>query len=179
MDSTELVPTTPAAAVAVLGPDALNAGYRSRGLAGRFSEQPVDMDILPELLGYNVRKAQLALQRSFTRTVANSEIGTGVFGLLVLCEANPGIAQIQIATHLNIDKASVVSIVDRLEESGWLIRRRSTEDRRRHGLFLTTEGSRQLKQLRRQMQDSEAALGQLFNDEERRTLISLLQRIRP
>ena len=175
MDSTELVSS-------VTGSPALERPSSDRAgkpRSGRTADREVDMDILPHLLGYNVRKAQLALQRSFVRTVANSEIGTGVFGLLVLCEANPGIAQIQVATHLNIDKASVVSIVDRLEENGWLIRRRSTEDRRRHGLFLTPEGSRQLKQLKQQMQDSEAALGQLFDEDERRTLISLLQRIRP
>jgi DNA-binding MarR family transcriptional regulator len=139
----------------------------------------IDLDILPELLGFNVRIAQLALQRSFTRAMSSSEIGSGIFGLLVLCGANPGIAQIQIAQNLNIDKASVVSLVDRLEQSGWLVRRRSTEDRRRHGLFLTADGSRELKSLKERMRCCEQALDGLFSAAERRQLISLLQRIRP
>jgi DNA-binding MarR family transcriptional regulator len=139
----------------------------------------IDMDILPELLGYNVRSAQLALQRDFARTMAGSDVGPAVFGLMVLAGANPGIAQIQIARHLNIDKASVVALVDRLEESDWVLRRRSTEDRRRHGLFLTAEGLRQLKTLKRQMKLREQAIAELFNQDERRQLISLLQRIRP
>jgi DNA-binding MarR family transcriptional regulator len=147
--------------------------------ATRTLRRAIDMDILPELLGYNVRCAQLSLQRSFVRTMGAADIGAGVFGLLVLAGANPGIAQIQIATHLNVDKASVVSMVDRLEETGWLVRRRALDDRRRYGLFLTGEGTRQLKLLKSQMQDREHALGALFSDEERRTLIGLLQRMRP
>lgn len=147
--------------------------------AARTLRRSIDMDILPELLGYNVRCAQLALQRSFARTMGTSEIGAGVFGLLVLAGANPGIAQIQIATHLNVDKASVVSMVDKLEETGWLVRRRALDDRRRYGLFLTAEGTRQLKLLKSQMQDREQALGALYSDEERRQLIGLLQRMRP
>jgi len=145
----------------------------------RTLRRSIDMDILPELLGYNVRCAQLALQRSFVRTMGNSEIGTGVFGLLVLAGANPGIAQIQVATHLNVDKASVVSMVDKLEETGWLVRRRALDDRRRYGLFLTAEGTRQLKLLKVQMQEREQSLVALYTDEERRQLIGLLQRMRP
>jgi DNA-binding MarR family transcriptional regulator len=145
----------------------------------RTLRRPIDMDILPELLGYNVRTAQLALQRSFARAVGATDIGSGIFGLLVLAGANPGIAQIQVATHLNIDKASVVAMVDRLEESGWLVRRRALDDRRRYGLFLTPEGTRQLKQLKTQMQEREQALESLYTPEERRQLISLLQRMRP
>jgi DNA-binding MarR family transcriptional regulator len=145
----------------------------------RTVRHPVDMDILPELLGYNVRCAQLALQRSFVRSMGSSEVGAGIFGLLVLAGANPGIAQIQIATHLNVDKASVVSMVDKLEESGWLVRRRALDDRRRYGLFLTPEGARQLKQLKGQMQEREQELTSLYSEEERRQLIGLLQRMRP
>jgi DNA-binding MarR family transcriptional regulator len=66
-----------------------------------------------------------------------------------------------------------------MEESGWVVRRRSTEDRRRHGLFLTAEGTRQLKGLKKQMQQREESLSELFSEDERRQLISLLQRIRP
>jgi DNA-binding MarR family transcriptional regulator len=147
--------------------------------ARKISGGSVDLDILPALLGYNVRIAQLALHRSFTRAMSSADIGSGVFGLLVLCGANPGIAQVQVAQNLNIDKASIVSLVDRMEQNGWLVRRRSTEDRRRHGLFLTAEGSRELKLLKERMLICEQALDSLFDADERRQLISLLQRIRP
>jgi DNA-binding MarR family transcriptional regulator len=168
-----------------LGISAITAGTlhvdaAPRGLQPvRSVRRPIDMDILPELLGYNVRCAQLALQRSFTRSMGNPEIGSGIFGLLVLAGANPGIAQIQVATHLNVDKASVVAMVDKLEESGWLVRRRALDDRRRYGLFLTPDGTRQLKLLKGQMQDRERALNALYTDEERSQLIALLQRMRP
>jgi DNA-binding MarR family transcriptional regulator len=182
MDSTELQPAmSPGTSLG-----SITNAARSSGLQRSLPEAPtrdghmaIDMDILPELLGYNVRSAQLALQRDFARTMAGSDVGPAVFGLLVLAGANPGIAQIQIATHLNIDKASVVALIDRLEESDWLVRRRSTEDRRRHGIFLTAEGVRQLKVLKRQMKLREQTISQVFNPDERRTLISLLQRIRP
>jgi DNA-binding MarR family transcriptional regulator len=158
----------------------LHTDAASRPLqAARTLRRAIDMDILPHLLGYNVRCAQLALQRSFVRTMGTAEIGAGVFGLLVLAGANPGIAQIQVATHLNVDKASVVSMVDKLEETGWLVRRRALDDRRRYGLFLTAEGTRQLKMLKSQMQEREQELSSLYSDEERRTLIGLLQRMRP
>jgi DNA-binding MarR family transcriptional regulator len=111
--------------------------------------------------------------------MSGSDVGSGIFGLLVLCGANPGIAQIQIAQHLNIDKASVVALVDRLEEQNWLVRRRSTRDRRRQGLFLTEDGSRELTSLKTRMRDSERALDGLFDTDERAQLIRLLQRIRP
>ncbi len=68
-------------------------------------------------------------------------VGPAEFGTLVLCEQNPGMAQFQIAAALDIDKASVVAVVDRLEELGWLLRRRSNHDRRRYGLYLTAEGA--------------------------------------
>jgi DNA-binding MarR family transcriptional regulator len=139
----------------------------------------IDMDILPELLGYNVRCAQLVLHRSFVRSMGEADIGTGDFGLLVLTGANPGIAQIEVATHLNVDKASVVSMVDKLEKAGWLLRRRAMDDRRRHGLFLTAEGTRQLRLLKSQMAQTEDELALLYSPEERRLLIALLQRIRP
>lgn len=139
----------------------------------------LDLDVLPELLGYNVRLAQLSLQRRFLRAMSGSDVGSGLFGLLVLCGANPGIAQVQVAHQLTIDKASVVSLVDRLESQGWLVRRRSQEDRRRHGLFLTPEGERELAALKQRMLECERTLDGLFDAEERRLLIHLLQRLKP
>src|SRR5262245_28356888 len=88
----------------------------------------IGLDVLPELLGYNVRRAQIELWRDFGATVSGGEIRPGLFSLMLLVGANPGIAQIDLANQLSVDKASIVALVDRLEEAGWVQRRRSTED---------------------------------------------------
>ncbi len=105
----------------------------------------VDLGLLSRSLAFHVRKAQLALQRRGLRSISALHVGPAEFGTLVLCEQNPGMAQFQIAAALDIDKASVVAVVDRLEELGWLLRRRSNHDRRRYGLYLTAEGLRQVQ----------------------------------
>src|SRR3954470_15240457 len=111
----------------------------------------LDLDCLPTLLGFNIRRAQIALWRDFNRNVAEGYVRPGVFSALLLARANPGIAQIEIANQLGIDKASVVSLVDRMEDSGWVTRRRSTEDRRRQGIFLTPAGVKACKSLKSEM----------------------------
>jgi DNA-binding MarR family transcriptional regulator len=137
----------------------------------------LDLDILPSLLGFNIRRAQIALWRDFNQNVADGEVRPGVFSLMLLANANPGIAQIEIADQLAIDKASVVALVDRLENAGWVQRKRSTEDRRRQGLFLTPAGIKAFKTLKKEMVEHERKFVERFTEQERKTLISLLQRL--
>jgi DNA-binding MarR family transcriptional regulator len=137
----------------------------------------LDLDILPELLGYNVRRAQIALWRDFVHTVAEGEIRPGMFSAIVLVRANPGISQIELAKELGIDKASMVGLIDRLEAAGWIVRKRSSEDRRRHGLTVTAAGQAMYKALKREMLEHERKFVQLYSPRELRQLIELLQRL--
>jgi DNA-binding MarR family transcriptional regulator len=137
----------------------------------------LDLDCLPSLLGFNIRRAQIALWRDFNRNVAEGYVRPGIFSALLLAQANPGIAQIEIANQLGIDKASVVSLVDRMEDSGWVIRKRSTEDRRRQGIFLTTAGSKACRSLKKEMLDHERKFVSRFTEQELRQLIALLRRL--
>jgi DNA-binding MarR family transcriptional regulator len=150
-----------------------------RGVIARERPPPsvVDMGILSRSLAFHVRKAQLALQRRGLRNVTASHVGPAEFGTLVLCEQNPGLAQFQIAAALDIDKASVVAVVDRLEELGWLVRRRSNQDRRRYGLFLTATGTHQTELLRGQAAEAESFSQSLFTPAELGQLLSLLARL--
>ena len=136
----------------------------------------VDMGVLSRSLAFHVRKAQLALQRRGLRNLAGN-IGPAEFGTLVLAEHNPGLAQFQIAAALDIDKASVVAVVDRLEELGWLVRRRSSQDRRRYGLHLTASGAHQAQVLRQQAVQAEAFANGLFSSTELNQLLTLLGRL--
>ena len=137
----------------------------------------LDLDCLPTLLGFNIRRAQIALWRDFNRNVAEGDVRPGVFSALLLAHANPGIAQIQIASQLGIDKASVVALVDRMEDAGWVTRKRSSDDRRRQGIFLTPAGTRACRSLRKEMIDHERKFVGRYTDQELRTLIALLRRL--
>jgi DNA-binding MarR family transcriptional regulator len=146
---------------------------RDSGTAARV----VDRDILPELLGYNVRRAQIALWRDFVHTVAEGEIRPGMFSAIVLIRANPGISQIELAKELGIDKATMVGLTDRLEAAGWVVRTRSREDRRRYGLTLTAAGQKTYRELKREMLAHERKFVARYSAAERKQLIALLQRL--
>jgi DNA-binding MarR family transcriptional regulator len=137
----------------------------------------LDLDCLPTLLGFNIRRAQIALWRDFNRNVAEGYVRPGVFSALLLAHANPGIAQIQIANQLGIDKASVVALIDRMEDAGWMTRRRSTDDRRRQGIYLTPAGTKTCRALKKEMIDHERKFVSRYTDQELRTLIALLRRL--
>ena len=92
-------------------------------------------------------------------------------------DQNPGISQIEISRILDLDKASIVALIYRLENLGWAEKKQAKEDRRKHQLFLTAKGKKELKTLRKDMQKHEAKFHQRFSDAEYKKLISLLQRI--
>jgi DNA-binding MarR family transcriptional regulator len=140
---------------------------------------PINVGILPNLLGFNIRRAEIALWRDFGRTVAPGSVRPGMFSLLVLVEANPGIAQVELSRELDLDKASIVRLISGLQRRGWVARRKSTVDQRRHGIFLAAAGKKGLENLKREMVEHEQRFTRLFTTSEMTTLISLLRRIHP
>jgi DNA-binding MarR family transcriptional regulator len=141
--------------------------------------RPINVGLLPNLLGYNVRRAQIALWRDLTRSLGGTEVPPAVFSLMVLVEANPGIAQIELANQLDVDKATIVGLVNRLARQKWVTRNQSTVDRRRQGILLTALGQRELDRLRQIMIEHEARFTRLFSQDELTQLFAFLRRIHP
>ncbi len=136
----------------------------------------VDLGCLPKLLGYTLRRAHQASWRRYVNAIGENNIRPGLFSLLVLVRSNPGIVQIELGTHLGVDKASIVALLDRLEHAGLIERRRCTRDRRRQGIFLTDSGSAQLDKLLPQVRSLERQLSACFTKTELEQLLGLLQR---
>ena len=111
------------------------------------------------------------------RSGLDQDVRPGVFSALLLAHANPGIAQVEIGNQLGIDKTSVVTLIDRMEDAGWVVRKRSSDDRRRQGIFLTPAGAKTCRALRREMIDHERKFVSRYTDQELRTLIALLRRL--
>lgn len=129
------------------------------------------------LLGHHLRRAHLAIWRDFNDIVGHGGLRPGQFGVLSTIDQHPGISQIEVSRVLDLDKASIVALIYRLENLQWIEKKQAKEDRRRHQLFLTTNGRKQLKVLRRDMQKHEEKFKQRFTKTEFNKLIELLQRV--
>jgi DNA-binding MarR family transcriptional regulator len=145
---------------------------------GRAAEgEAIDLGLLPELVGFHLRCAQVAVFQHFHRAMGAAEISPPQLGALLLIEANPGISQSAIAEALRFDRSTLVQIADRLESRGLVVREPSASDRRSHALKLTAAGTKLLGRLKELVRAHEAEVGAVLDADERRTLIALLSRL--
>ena len=76
------------------------------------------LGLLPELLGYHLRLAQRAIFDDFAQSMGELEVSPGLFGMLVIIEANPGLKQTELANAAQLDRSSLVPALDKLEARG-------------------------------------------------------------
>jgi DNA-binding MarR family transcriptional regulator len=148
-------------------------------LTSRAAAAGPSLGLLPELLGYHLRLAQRAIFADFARSMGDLDVSPGLFGLLVIIEANPGLKQTELANAAHLDRSSLVPALDKLEHLGWVARQASEEDRRVKGLWLTDPGAARLRELKQRVASHEKRLARHLTAEERRQLIGLLGRIFP
>jgi len=139
----------------------------------------IDLGVLPSLLGYQLRLAQRAIFADFADTLGELEVSPGLFGMLVVIEANPGLKQSQLAKAAHLDRSSLVPALDKLEARGLVTRQASEHDRRVNGLWLTDEGSTLLQKLKQRVARHEQRLARGLSRGEREQLVALLARIFP
>ncbi|MCZ0954127.1 MAG: MarR family winged helix-turn-helix transcriptional regulator, partial [Rhodospirillaceae bacterium] len=96
---------------------------------------------------------------------------------LGLIAANPGLAQIDIAREYDIDKATMVGLLDNLEAAGYVRRRKHPRDRRRNALTLTKKGVERFEDLKNAFSAQEASFTQSLTKAEIKVLMDLLDRI--
>ncbi len=148
-----------------------------RNARGARNDHDIDMSLLPQLIGYNLRCAQVALFQHFSRSFDGTEVSPPQFGSMILIEANPGISQSAVAGALRFDRSTLVQIIDRLEDRNLVVREVSAHDRRSHALRLTEGGLTMLADLKQRALAHEAEFAHRLSDEERDSLIRLLSRI--
>jgi DNA-binding MarR family transcriptional regulator len=139
----------------------------------------IDLGMLPDLVGYHLRLAQVALFRDFRKALGDLDITPGLFGVLVLIEANAGMRQTELARAIHLDRSTVVNVIDNLEAMRLVERRAVSGDRRSKALFLTSPGRTLLQKLKRRVLEHEKRLAANLSAAERQKLVDLLQRIFP
>jgi len=152
----------------------------ARHAMDRQSDKPgnaVDLGMLPQLLGYQLRRAQVAVFQHFGETMGALDITPGQFGMLAVIDSNPGLSQTQLGNALGIDRSTVVAMIDRLEARGLVIRATAPNDRRSHALRLSEDGGAMLRKLEGMVRAHERHISRALSADDQRRLIQLLGRV--
>lgn len=99
-------------------------------------------------LPFEIAETAHSLRRAFDRRVAPLGVTRAQWRALAWIARAPGLRQVELADHLDIEPITLCRIVDRLEESGLVERRRDPDDRRAWRLHLTDKGVPLVEQLR-------------------------------
>jgi len=137
----------------------------------------INMDILPEMLGYQLRRAQVTIFSAFLKRLQDEDITPGLFGLLVLIGANPGLSQTALAQAVGTNRSLMVGMIDRLERSGLILRRNAPSDTRTHAIYPSRKGQVLIARLKNVVRDHEKSATAALSDGERQTLLRLLCRL--
>ena len=159
---------------------ALNDSFPANRADGAPGESPpisLALDGLPEMMGFHLRLAYVALYRSFAATLGELQLTQKQVAVLRLISANPGVAQVDIGGVRGMERASTMAVVDRLQQRGFIVRKRCLSDRRRQELYLTDPGAKILREAKRAVVEHEGRFAERFGEAELAQVIEALRRI--
>src|SRR3954447_10312922 len=90
-----------------------------------------DIGEIRNIVGFHIRLAHGAVYRHFTETFTDLDLTQKQVSVLWLIDDHPDIAQTDLAQNMRMDRATTMSIINRLQARGYLVRGKSPDDGRK------------------------------------------------
>jgi DNA-binding MarR family transcriptional regulator len=100
---------------------------------------------ITDQLGYLLGRAHLEHRAIAERELASLGLSGKGFGALILLVREGPLSQQRLGQKQGVDRTTMVAVVDELESSGYVERRRDPRDRRAYSLHATAKGRRVLQ----------------------------------
>jgi len=139
--------------------------------------EDVDASYLEGLIGYNARRAALAVIEIFMERMATYDLRVVDFSVLSLITHNPGITSRQLCTALGILPPNLVGMINSLEKRALIERQPHPHDGRAMGLHLTAAGLKLMRDAERTATELEGQAASRLSASEIKTLIRLLKKM--
>ena len=137
----------------------------------------IDYGVLDSLVGYGVRRAQIAIYNDFLPALEAWNITPPRFSAMVIIHHNKGLKLTELAQVLGIARSGVVALADTLSEMGYVERLEVPGDRRAYGLALTALGRKDLRQIEQAVLKQDQRAAHRLTAEERQQLLTLLDKL--
>jgi DNA-binding MarR family transcriptional regulator len=139
--------------------------------------EEIDTTFLESLLGYNARRASLAIISVFLERMAPYGLRPVDFSVLSLIAHNPGITSRQLCTHLGILPPNLVGLINSLQKRELVTRLPHPHDGRAMGLHLTAGGQKLMREAERTAAQLESDVASRLSAAELKTLLKLLKKV--
>ena len=137
----------------------------------------LDQTGLQRLIGYNLRRAEVQMRGRVAQVLGEDDIRAVEYSILCLVGDNAEVTQKDLGESLAVKRPNMVSLIERLEARGMIVRAVMERDRRNHALSLTPAGQQLRRRLDLRLDALEAEVFGQWSPAERAQMITLLQRI--
>lgn len=136
-----------------------------------------DIGEIRKIVGFHIRLAHGAVYRHFTESFAHLGLTQKQVSVLWLVDDHPDVCQTDLAKRMRMDRATTMTIVNRLQSRRLVVRGKSKSDGRKQTLNLTAAGRKALVTAKSAIRLHERWLKSRFTEREVARLIELLTRI--
>ncbi len=137
----------------------------------------LDTRVLEALVGYNARRASIAIGTVFFERMAVFGLRQVDFSVLSLLGHNPGATSRQLCKTLDILPPNFVNLIAAMDRRGLIERRPHPRDGRAIGLHLTAAGASLMAEAEQSVLELEDESSAQLTATERATLIRLLKKL--
>ena len=152
----------------------MSAKSRAPATAGREPSQTAHPPKLQGLVGYVIRRAQMAVFRDFLSATKDVGITPAQFSLLTIVAERPGLKQTTLSAALEVKRANLATMLDVMESRGLIARQAVSNDARANSVTITAAGRKTLDRLDVLVTTHDAKITGGLNELERAQLIRLL-----
>jgi DNA-binding MarR family transcriptional regulator len=128
-------------------------------------------------VGFLLARAHLVAREKADSALGGVGLSMKGYAALATLVSDGPISQQKLSRRIRMDPATMVDVIDSLEASGHIVRRRNPEDRREYALQTTSKGRALLTRAQRAIEAAERDTVRGLEPEEAAVLMELLGRI--
>ena len=136
----------------------------------------VELGLLADNLGFHIRIASIALERPLKR-LAGEDIRMGYFPVFLIIKLNPEATQSTIAEAVGLHRSSLVPILKKLEQLGWIERTGHEEDKRANRIRVTHKGEQACAEIANYVESIEESARVAMGNRQYTRLVNLLKEV--
>ena len=125
-------------------------------------------------IGFLLARAHLIAREKADRALDEIGLTMKGFAALATLVSDGPVSQQRLSQRIRMDPATMVDVIDSLEQSGHILRRRNPNDRREYALQTTAKGRALLSRAQRALAAAERYTVRGLDASETKTLIELL-----